>query len=75
MPDESTLICHCHDVTLGQLAKHIRENSINTIEEILEDTCLVCGDICENCREEGYHNDGLSIAMAIGMVKRGYISC
>ncbi|MFT7824205.1 MAG: hypothetical protein ABXS92_05530 [Sulfurimonas sp.] len=73
MPDESTMICYCHDVTLGELAKYIKENSIDTVADVLEDTDFVCGDTCENCWEEGYNNDGLSIAMAIRMVKRGYI--
>ena len=27
MPDESMLICYCHDVTLGELAKYIKENN------------------------------------------------
>ncbi|MBD3790996.1 MAG: (2Fe-2S)-binding protein [Campylobacterales bacterium] len=73
MPDESTMICYCHDVTLGQLARYIKEHKISTIADILANTDFVCGDTCENCREEGYNNDGISIAMAIGMVKRGYI--
>ena len=75
MPDESTMICYCHDVTLGLLAKYIKENGINSIEDILEDTEYVCGDTCENCHEDGYNNDGLSMVMAIEMVKRGYIRC
>ena len=69
MPDESTMICYCHDVTLGELAKYIKAHNINTVQEILEDTDFVCGDTCESCWEDGYNNDGLSIAMA----KRGYI--
>lgn len=73
MPDESTMICYCHDMTLGRIATYIKENGINSVQEILEDTNFVCGDTCENCWEEGYNNDGLSMAMAIGMVKRGYI--
>ena len=71
MPDESTMICYCHDVALGELAKYIKENNIKTVAEVVTD--FVCGETCENCCEDGYNNDGLSIAMAIGMVKRGYL--
>ena len=73
MPDESTTICYCHDVTLGELAKYIKANKINSIQDILDDKEFVCGDTCESCHEDGYNNDGLSMAMAIGMVKKGYI--
>lgn len=73
MPDENTLICYCHDVTLGELAANIKQYGLKSVAEILKHTDFVCGDTCENCREEGYNNDGLSIAMAIGMVKRGYL--
>ena len=73
MPDEYTMICHCHDVTLGMLAQYIKANKIEKWQEIVEDREFLCGDTCEKCHEEGYNNDGLSLAMAVGMVKRGYI--
>ena len=73
MPDTETMICYCHDVTLGDLAKYIKENNIQSWKEITEDKEYLCGDSCESCHENGYSNDGLSLAMAVGMVKRGYL--
>jgi NAD(P)H-nitrite reductase large subunit len=73
MPTRETLICHCHDKTLGAIADYVKANKIDHYEEIVTDLTFECGDTCENCHTEGYHNDGLSLAMAVGMVKRGYI--
>lgn len=73
MPGESTMICYRHDVTLGQLAVYIKQHGLKSVAEILEHTDFVCGDTCENCQEEGYNNDGISMAMAVGMVQRGYL--
>lgn len=73
MPDEETMICFCRDVTLGDLARYIKMKKIEQWQEIVDDTDFVCGDSCELCHEEGYNNDGFSLAMAVGMVKRGYI--
>ena len=73
MPDEHTMICYCHDKTLGQIVDYIKAHNIERWEEIVADLDFECGDTCENCYTEGYHNDGMSLAMAVGMVKRGYI--
>ena len=73
MPTTDTLICHCHDKKLGEIAEYIKANKIDDYKRIVEDGSFECGVSCENCHEEGYHNDGLSLAMAVGMVKRGYI--
>ncbi len=73
MPTRETMICHCHDRTLGMIADYIKANNIEKFEQIVEDLEFECGDTCENCHTDGYHNDGLSLAMAVGMVKRGYI--
>ncbi len=73
MPTRETMICHCHDKRLGMIADYIKANKIEKWEQIVEDLAFECGDTCENCHTEGYHNDGLSLAMAVGMVKRGYI--
>jgi NAD(P)H-nitrite reductase large subunit len=73
MPDRETMICHCHDVTLGALADYIRERKITRWEEIVEDREFLCGDTCDKCHEAGYNNDGYSLEMAVGMVKKGYL--
>jgi len=73
MPTADMMICHCHNKTLGDIAKYIKENHIEKWEQIVDDPEFACGNSCENCHTEGYHNDGMSLAMAVGMVKRGYI--
>ncbi len=73
MPNENTLICHCHNVTLGELAEYIKKHNITDYTQIIDDLEFECGNSCQNCWEDGYNNDGLSLAMAVGMVKRGYI--
>ena len=73
MPELNTLICHCHNVTLGDLADYIKKNTISDYMQIVEDLNFECGDTCQKCWEDGYNNDGLSLALAVGMVNRGYI--
>jgi len=73
MPTREMMICHCHNKTLGEIADYIKQQKIEKWEEIVEDLTFECGDTCENCHTEGYHNDGMSLAMVVGMVKRGYI--
>jgi NAD(P)H-nitrite reductase large subunit len=73
MPGEEMMICHCHNKTLGEIAEYIKKNAITCYEAIVDDKHFECGDSCENCHTEGYHNDGMSLAMVVGMVARGYI--
>ncbi len=71
--DSQTLICHCNDLTVADIASVIKENGFSTLEELLEqDTCPM-GDKCEACRDDGYENDGLNIPMVLSMVKRGVL--
>ncbi|ADV47220.1 hypothetical protein [Nitratifractor salsuginis] len=55
------------------VAEHIRECKITQWEEIVEDRDFFCVDRSEKCHEVGYNNDGYSLAMAAGIVKRGYL--
>ncbi len=73
MPTADTMICYCHNRTLGEIAHYIKTNQITRWEEIVDDLAFACGNSCENCHTEGYNNDGFSLAMAVGMVQRGYI--
>ena len=73
MPTAETLICHCHGKTLGEIAGYIKTHGTQRWEDIVNDTSFACGDTCQKCHLDGYENDGLSLAMAVGMVKRGYI--
>ena len=69
--DSQTLICHCNDLTVADIATVIKENGFSTLEELLEQDICPMGDKCEACRDEGYENDGLNIPMVLSMVKRG----
>jgi len=73
MPEKDTMICYCHNRTLGEIAEYIKENKITDYKQIVEDPDYPCGNSCEACHEEGYQNDGFSLAMVVGMVKKGYI--
>lgn len=71
MADESTMICYCRDVTLGQLASYVKEKGITSVSDIVDGWDPFCGDCCEKCRDEGFHGDGISMEMVIDRVKKG----
>ncbi len=73
MPDKDTMICYCHNLTLGEIAEYVKEKDIASYRQIVEDIDYACGNSCEACHEDGYNNDGFSLAMVVGMVKKGYI--
>ncbi len=72
-PTPDTLICYCNDLTIADIAEYIKKYNITTVAQIIEDEGFSCGNSCEACHEEGYRGDGYSLAMVLGMVKRGYI--
>lgn len=63
------MICICNSKSIKDLADLLKEEKIETMEELIE-KCGV-GDKCENCIEEGYENDGYSLAMVLSLVKQG----
>ncbi len=67
--DRERLICYCNDLTLGEIADFIKKSGITQMEELLEQNECSMGDKCEACHEEGYENDGFSLAMVLGLVK------
>ncbi|WP_353662645.1 (2Fe-2S)-binding protein [Hydrogenimonas sp. SS33] len=69
-PDPDRLICYCNNLTVADIAKVIKENGIETLEELLEQDVCPMGDICEACREEGYENDGFNLPMVFASVLR-----
>jgi len=52
------------------IAEGIKENNIQNMQELLD--CKICdvGDKCESCIEDGYENDGYSLAMVLSLVKQ-----
>ena len=71
MIDLDTEICVCNSLTLKDIATCIKENDIDTLEELLENQECPVGDKCETCIDEGYNNDGLNLPMVLSMVKKG----
>lgn len=71
MIDHDKTICICNGVTVQELADSIKKNGLETVEEIVaNDECHV-GNKCESCIEDGYENDGCSLAMVLSLVKQG----
>jgi len=73
MIDLDTEICVCNSLSVKEIAECIKENKLETLEDILENDICPMGDKCESCVDEGYHNDGQNIPMVLAMVKRGEI--
>lgn len=73
MIDSSTKVCVCNNLSAGDIAKCIRENSFSTLKEVLENDICPMGDKCESCQDEGFNNDGVNIPMVLSMVKRNQL--
>ena len=70
MFDKQREICVCNSKTMLEIAEDIKENNIQNMQELLD--CEICevGDKCESCIEDGYENDGYSLAMVLSLVKQ-----
>lgn len=66
--DKDREVCVCNSVTANELATCIKRYQCTDIASLIEQ-CEV-GDKCESCHEEGYENDGFSIAMVLSLVKQ-----
>lgn len=73
MIDKNTEICVCNGLTAQDIADCMKENNLNTLEELLENTVCPMGDKCESCQDEGFNNDGLNIPLVISLVKKGQL--
>lgn len=73
MIDLDTEICVCYSLSIRDIAKCIKENNINSLEELLKNKVCPMGDKCESCKDEGYNNDGLNLPMVLSMVKKGMV--
>ena len=63
-------VCICNDVTAQEVIELIKNNNISSLKELLEQNICPLGDKCESCHEEGYENDGFSLAMILSLVKQ-----
>ncbi len=71
--DPERLICYCNDLTIADIAEVIKNQNIQTLEELLTQQVCPMGDKCEACRDEGYENDGFNLPMVLSLVKQGRI--
>lgn len=71
MIDLEREICVCNSVTIRELAACIREHDLFSMETLLANKACPVGDKCEACTEDGYENDGYSLAMVLSLVKQG----
>ncbi len=71
MFDKEKEICVCNSMHMQEIAECIKKQNIKTLEELLENEECGVGDKCESCHEEGFHNDGYSLAMVLSLVKQG----
>ena len=71
MFDKEREICVCNSKSMLEIAQSIKENKIQNMQSLLD--CKACdvGDKCESCIEDGYENDGYSLAMVLSLVKQG----
>lgn len=70
MFDKEREICVCNSKSMLEIAESIKEHNIETMEELLKCEACDVGDKCEACIEEGYENDGYSLAMVLSLVKQ-----
>jgi bacterioferritin-associated ferredoxin len=70
MFDRNREICVCNSLSIEEIAACIKKQDIKTLEELIENQQCPVGDKCEACREEGYENDGYSLAMVLSLVKQ-----
>lgn len=64
-------LCVCNSLTLKEVVALIKEHQITNVKAFEENSEYGIADKCESCLEEGYENDGFSLAMAVSLVNQG----
>ncbi len=70
MIDQDKMICVCNSLDMREIAACIKENDFKTMDALLKNSECPMGDKCESCIEEGFDNDGYSLAMVLSLVKQ-----
>jgi len=70
MFDKEREICVCNSKSMLEIAAGIKRHDIQTMDALLAHPECEVGDKCESCIEEGYENDGYSLAMVLSLVKQ-----
>ncbi len=63
-------VCVCNHVSAQEVITLIKNNNIQTLDALLTQNICPLGDKCESCHEDGYENDGFSLAMILSLVKQ-----
>lgn len=71
MIDQDRMICICNSLDMREIAECIKANDFKTVDEMVANNHCPMGDKCESCIEEGYENDGFSLAMVLSLVNQG----
>jgi len=73
MCNRDSEICVCNDLTAGEISDFIKQNNISTLEQLCDNDILPMGDKCQSCREDGYEDDGLSLALVLKMTNNNQL--
>jgi len=73
MLDLNRELCVCNSLTLQDIVKLIKEDDITSVETFTQNSKYDIANKCEACVEEGYENDGFSLAMVVALVKQGRV--
>lgn len=50
MANEDEIICHCNQITRGQIVKAIKDGGLTTFDEVAEAT--EAGTVCGGCQDD-----------------------
>ncbi|WP_329903401.1 (2Fe-2S)-binding protein [Porphyromonas pogonae] len=50
MGQEDEIICHCNEITRGQIENAIREQGLKTIDEVGD--AIDAGTVCGSCQDD-----------------------
>ncbi|WP_345988897.1 hypothetical protein WCX18_01325 [Sulfurimonas sp. HSL1-2] len=71
MIDTDRMICICNSMDMKAIAECIKKHGWQNIDEMINNSECEMGNKCESCIEDGYENDGYSLAMVLSLVKQG----
>ena len=71
MIDTDRMICVCNSLDMKEIAECIKTHGWERVSDMIENGECPMGDKCETCIEEGYENDGYSLAMVLSLVRQG----
>jgi len=71
MIDTDRMICVCNSRDMKEIATCIKEHGWQHLNDLVTNNECPMGDKCESCHEDGYENDGYSLAMVLSLVKQG----